>query len=244
MLECVSCLQLACPLLARGRCCINADGLEPSTKLCVHTGWQHKPRSSSCHPSTTCDQVSAKEYMKLQPCRSTGSCSPDLPPAAIINSRFKTATQHDESPDADLPCGPQVPRKASMSMRARSRETSRVASQIVASAVLPDSLLQGGFPKSVTTRSFLKQYDTTSASISRGAGLHRGQGNVLGSHSRQDSGPVGGSKLPPSPAFAGLVERPQQVAGASTPALRYASVTCEHARASSAVACYMLVLAL
>lgn len=101
-------------------------------------------------------------------------------------------------------------------MKACSRDTSRVTSQIVASAALPDALLQAGFPKSVksvSNRSCLKQYDMSSAVLQKTVRLHKG-------NNRQGSGFADAHAAATAPAFTNLVERPRQAAGKGTPALR------------------------
>ena len=98
-------------------------------------------------------------------------------------------------------------------MRARSQATSRVTSHIVASAALPDALLQGGLPNSVSNRSCLKQYDMSLAVLRKTVRLHKG-------NSRQGSGFTDPHAAATAPAFTDLVNRPRQAAGKSTPALR------------------------
>ena len=98
-------------------------------------------------------------------------------------------------------------------MRARSRDTFRVTSHIVASAALPGSLLQAGFPKSVSSRSFLKQYDASPAALRKTARLHK-------CNSRPGGGFADDNALSGKPAFTDLVRRPREAAGKTNPALR------------------------
>ena len=105
-----------------------------------------------------------------------------------------------------------LPRRASVSMRANSRGPSQVASQLLATAALPDSLIKGGFPKAISNRSALRLYDTPAVTLAGSARLHSSsrQGSAL---SQQKS-----AGLPP--AFADLVPRPRQAAGQASLALR------------------------
>ena len=174
----------------------------------------HKTRSSSCQPYSQPSYSRAADQAKPQPSRNTESGSP-VP--ATINSRFRTASfaANLGSQASEIPShtGQLLPRKASVSMRAHSRDTSRVTSHIVASAALPDALLQGGFPKSVSNRSCLKQYDMSSAVLRKTVRLHKG-------NSRQGSGFADTHAAATAPALTDLVNRPRQAAGKSTPALR------------------------
>ncbi len=174
-------------------------------------------RSSSCQPYSQPNYSSAADQAKPQPSRSTESGSPEPTVPATINSRVRTASLAanlgSQAPEISSHTGQPLPRKASVSMTARSRDTSRVTSHIVASAALPDALLQGGFPKSVSSRSCLKQYDMSSAVLRKTVRLHKG-------NSRQGSGFIDAHAAATAPAFTDLVSRPRQAAGKSTPALR------------------------
>ncbi len=177
----------------------------------------HKTRSSSCQPYSQPNYSSAADQAKPQPSRTTESGSPQPSIPATINSRFRTASFAasigSEASEIYSHSRQPLPRKASVSMRARSRDTSRVTSHIVASVALPNSLLQGGFPKSVSNRSCLKQYDVSSAALRKTMRVHRG-------NSRQGSGFTDAHAAATAPALTDLVNRPRQAAGKSSPALR------------------------
>ena len=190
---------------------------------------KHHTRAASCQPfsqnyasqpytRTTCSSLSEISPCS-QPCTpADGLAKPKKPLPASINNIFRTvrhsAEMSAEQPKQGSPQRQQVARNASVSMRARSQDPSRAASQLLACSALPDSILKGGFPKAISNRSALKQHDMPPIAR-RHARLHS-------RNSRQGSVLEHDFSLQPPPAFADLVQKPRQASAEAKLAFRSA----------------------
>ena len=172
-------------------------------------------RPASCQPCSLPGESSAAPPAKPAPCRTTEGCSLDAP--ATTNSRFRSASfaprTELEAQECELPLKQHVSRRASVSMRARSRDTSRVTGHMVTPAALPDPLLQAGSPKSASSCSCQKQYAASSAALRKTARLHK-------CNNKPGGGFADANASSGKPAFTDLVRRPREAAGKSTLSLR------------------------